>query len=113
MLCQAACQSMLILWHHEGGVTSSTPQKYKQEVVLPARPTKHHHPEEIRFHAAVCKFRKMLEPKNSKLKGGYSSLAGLIFQSWLKDIHVHVEDRRLTQRGYTTGEGLHHGTCPG
>ena len=34
----------------------------------------------------------------SKLKGGYSSLAGLIFQSWLKDVHVHVEDRRLTQR---------------
>ena len=34
----------------------------------------------------------------SKLKGGYSSSAGLIFQSWLKDIHVHVEDKRLTQR---------------
>ena len=40
----------------------------------------------------------MQEPKISKLKGGYSSLAGLVFQSWLKDIHVHVEDRRLTQR---------------
>ena len=27
-----------------------------------------------------------------------SPLPGLIFQSWLKDIHVHIEDRRLTQR---------------
>ena len=32
------------------------------------------------------------------MEGGYSSSAGLIFQSWLKDICVHVEDRRLTQR---------------
>ena len=39
----------------------------------------------------------MWEPKISKLKGGYSSSAGLVFQSWLKDIHVHVEDRKLTQ----------------
>ena len=38
----------------------------------------------------------MQEPKISKLKGGYS--ARLIFQSWLKDICVHVQDRRLTQR---------------
>ena len=40
----------------------------------------------------------MWEPKISKLNGGYSSSAGLIIQSWLKDIHIHVEDRRLTQR---------------
>ena len=40
----------------------------------------------------------MWEPKISKLKGGYSSPPGLIFKSWLKDICVHVEDRRLTQR---------------
>ena len=40
----------------------------------------------------------MQEPKIGKLKGGYSSSARLIFQSWLKDIHVYVEDRRLTQR---------------
>ena len=56
------------------------------------------HPEEIGFHVAACKFRKMWKPKNSKIKGGYSSSAGLIFQSWLKDIHIHVEDWRLTQR---------------
>ena len=27
-----------------------------------------------------------------------TSSAGLVFQSWLKDICVHVQDRRLTQR---------------
>ena len=40
----------------------------------------------------------MHEPKISKLKGGYTSSAGLIFQSWLKDICVHVQDIKLTQR---------------
>ena len=80
------------------GVTSSTCHKYQEEVVLPSRPTKNDHPKEIGFYVAAYKFRKMQESKISKLKGGYSSSAGLIFQSWLKDIHVHVEDRRLTQR---------------
>ena len=47
---------------------------------------------------AVCKFCKLHEPKINKLKGGYSATANLIFQSWLKDIRVHVEDRNLTQR---------------
>ena len=41
---------------------------------------------------------KMCEPKINKLKGGYSATANLIFQSWLKDIRVHVEDQNLTQR---------------
>ena len=80
------------------GVVSSTPHRYQEEVVLPSRPTESNHPEEVRFHAAAHKFRKMQEPKISKLKGSYSSSAGLIFQPWLIDIHVHVEDRRLTQR---------------
>ena len=47
---------------------------------------------------AVCKFCKLHEPKINKLKGGYSATANLIFQSWLKDIRVHVEDRNLTER---------------
>ena len=38
----------------------------------------------------------MQEPKISKLKGGYTSSARLVFLSWIKD--VHVQDRRLTQR---------------
>ena len=81
-----------------GGVISLTPHRYQEEVVLPSRPTQENHPEEINFHVAACKFRKMWEPKISMLKGGYSSSAGLFFQSWLKDIHIHVEDRKLTQR---------------
>ena len=47
---------------------------------------------------AVHKFCKLCEPKINKLKGGYSATANLIFQSWLKDIRVHVEDRNLTER---------------
>ena len=47
---------------------------------------------------AVHKFCKLHEPKINKLKGGYSATVNLIFQSWLKDIRVHVEDRNLTQR---------------
>ena len=81
-----------------GVVTSSTPCRYQEEVVLPSRPTEQNHSKEISFHVAAHKFRNMWEPIVSKLKGRYSSSAGLIFQSWLKDICVHVEDRRLTQR---------------
>ena len=40
----------------------------------------------------------MCEPKINKLKGGYSATANLIFQSWLKDIRVHVEDHNLSER---------------
>ena len=79
--------------------TSSTPHKQQREVALPQRPIIQKCPEEIGLHMAACKFRKMGEPKINKLKHGYSSSAGLVFQSWLKDIHVYVEDRRLTQRG--------------
>ena len=47
---------------------------------------------------AVREFRKLREPKINKLKGGYSATANLIFQSWLKDVRVHVEERNLSQR---------------
>ena len=47
---------------------------------------------------AAWEFRKLHEPKINKLKGGYSATANLIFQSWLKDIRVHVEERNLSQR---------------
>ena len=47
---------------------------------------------------AAQEFRKLHEPKINKLKGGYSATANLIFQSWLKDIRVHVEERNLSQR---------------
>ena len=47
---------------------------------------------------AVWEFRKLRKPKINKLKGGYSATANLIFQSWLKDVRVHVEERNLSQR---------------
>ena len=47
---------------------------------------------------AAREFRKLCKPKINKLKGGYSATANLIFQSWLKDIRVHVEERNLSQR---------------
>ena len=43
-------------------------------------------------------FCKLHEPKINKLKGGYSATANLIFQSWLKDINIHIEDQNLTER---------------
>ena len=47
---------------------------------------------------AMQEFCKMCEPKINKLKGGYSAIANLIFQSWLKDIQVHIEDCNLSER---------------
>ena len=47
---------------------------------------------------AVQEFCKLWKPKINKLKGGYSATANLIFQSWLKDINIHVEDQNLTER---------------
>ena len=44
------------------------------------------------------KFCKLCEPKINKLKGGYSAMVNFIFQSWLKDIRVHVEDWNLMER---------------
>ena len=66
-------------------------------MALQEKPNFQDHPEEIGLHAATYEFRKMKEPKISKLKGGYIS-ARLVFQSWLKDICVHTQDWRLTQR---------------
>ena len=43
-------------------------------------------------------FHKLSKPKINKLKGGYSATVNLIFQSWLKDISVHVKDQNLTER---------------
>ena len=46
----------------------------------------------------VQEFCKLHKPKINKLKGGYSATANLIFQLWLKNINVHIEDRNLTER---------------
>ena len=39
---------------------------------------------------------KMMEPKTTKLKGGYSTNATLIFNSWLKDTEMGVFIRKLS-----------------
>ena len=67
-------------------------------MALPPRPVLQSHPDEIWLQAAAQEFRKMQEPKFSSLKGGYTSSAGLVFKSLLKDIHVHVQYQRLMQR---------------
>ena len=47
---------------------------------------------------AMQEFHKMHKPKINKLKGVYSAMANSIFQPWLKDIWVHVEDHNLSER---------------
>ena len=49
------------------------------------------------LQAAVTKFKKLQEPKLAKFKGGYSSDASLVFQSWLKDILVYTLEHHLSQ----------------
>ena len=46
---------------------------------------------------AAQEFKKICEPKISKLKGGYSANAALIFNSCLKDIDMCVQDCNLTE----------------
>ena len=38
------------------------------------------------LQVVATEFRKLQEPKVDKFKGGYSSDASLVYQSWLKDI---------------------------
>ena len=49
------------------------------------------------LQAAATKFKKLREPKVAKFKGGYSSDASLVFQSWLKDIRVYTIEHHLSQ----------------
>ena len=49
------------------------------------------------LQAAATEFKKLREPKVAKFKGGYSSNASLIFQSWLKDIWVYTIECHLSQ----------------
>ena len=55
-------------------------------------------PPKYDMQMAAQEFCKLHEPKISKLKGGYSATANLIFQSWFKDIRVHVKDLNMMQR---------------
>ena len=49
------------------------------------------------LQAAATEFRILREPKVAKLKGGYSSNASLVYQSWQKDIWVYVSECHLSQ----------------
>ena len=64
----------------QGGLTS-TPCNQAEDVALPPRPAIESHPDEIWLHMAAREFRKMQDLKMSKLKEGYTSSAGLVFQS--------------------------------
>ena len=44
---------------------------------------------------ASKEFWHMREPKITKLKGGYSANAELVFQSWRADVLVHIQDCKL------------------
>ena len=54
-----------------------------------------------RASAVACRqqpeFKKLREPKVAKFKGGYSSHASLVYQSWLKDIWVYTLEHCLSQ----------------
>ena len=43
-------------------------------------------------------FRRMHEPKITKLRGGYSANAELMFRSWKSDILAHINDRELDNK---------------
>ena len=49
------------------------------------------------LEAAATEFKKLCEPKVAKFKGGYSSNASLVYQSWLQDIQVYTLECHLSQ----------------
>ena len=68
---------------------------------------------EVAEHEVAQEFKKIHEPKISKLKGGYLANAALIFNSWLKVIDMCVQDHNLTENeAVQLVERLHHRTCP-
>ena len=81
----------------QGGFTS-TPLRHPEEDRRRARVNSDVYPPGYEMKVAVQEFSKLCKPKINKLKGGYSATANLIFQSWLKDINIHVEDWNLTER---------------
>ena len=77
---------------------TSTPRRHLEEDSVKARINSDTYPLGYEMKVAVQEFHKLHKPKINKLKGGYSATANLIFQSWLKDINIHVEDWNLTER---------------
>ena len=81
----------------QGGFTS-TPLRHPEEGRTRTRVKTEVYPPGYDMKVVVQEFCKLHEPKINKLKGGCSATANLIFQSWLKDINVHVQDWNLTGR---------------
>ena len=80
------------------GSFTSTPRRHLEEDRSMARVNPIAYPPGNEMKVAAQEFCKLCEPKINKLKGGFSATANLIFQLWLKDINVHVEDWNLTER---------------
>ena len=80
------------------GTFTSNPRRHLEEDGIRARINSDTYPPGYEMKVAVQEFYKLHEPKINKLKGGYSATANLIFQSWLEDINIHVEDWNLTER---------------
>ena len=81
----------------QGGFTS-TPITHPEEDRSKARINPEVYPPRYDMKMAAQEFCKLHKPKINKLKGGYSATANLIFQTWLKDINIHVQDQNLTER---------------
>ena len=88
-------------WHFasdpQEGFTS-TPIRYPEEDRSKARINPEVYPPGYDMKVAAQEFCKLHKPQINKLNGGYSATANLIFQSWLKDINIHIEDWNLTER---------------
>ena len=81
----------------QGGFTS-TPRRHPEEDRMRARLNPETYPPGYEMKVVAQEFHKLRKPKINKLKGEYSATANLIFQSWLKDINIHVKDWNLTER---------------
>ena len=56
------------------------------------------YPPRYEMQMVAQEVHNLCKPKINKLKGGYSAMANLIFQSWLKDTRVHIEGWNLMER---------------
>ena len=77
---------------------TSTPLRHPEKGRSKARVSTGVYPPRYDMKVAVQEFCKLHKPKINKLKDGYSATANLIFQSWLKDLNIHIEDQNLTER---------------
>ena len=91
------CDMCTLLPTLRGGFTS-TPLRHPEEARMRARVNSDVYPPGYDMKVVAQEFCKLHKPKINKLKGGYSATANLIFQLWLKDINIHVEDQNLTER---------------